>query len=196
MSDALARKRAAKTSARPRSKTSGSKAPPSASLAPQEPTSLGPPSSAQRPKPTSLPPSRGRVLIIDDDPAVLQSMSDCLSAAGFRVTVRSQALGTSQWIMQNDVDIILLDLVMPAMSGSELALFLKKRGLTRKLSVIFLSGEASTKDLGLLVRQTGALGAIPKTSNKDQFLVEFERLADRHFRTKEHPEAPKKAAKP
>ncbi len=196
MPDALARKRASKTSARPRYKTSGSKAPPSASLAPRASASLAPPSSTQRPKPTTLPPSRGRVLVIDDDPIVLQSLSDCLSAAGFRVTVRSQALGTSQWITQNEVDLILIDLVMPAMSGIDLAMFLKKRGLTRKLSVILHSEDAAMTELGPLVRQSGALGAIPKTGDRAQFLAEFERLAERHFRTKEVPDAAKKAAKP
>ncbi len=139
--------------------------------------------------------SRGRVLVVDDDPVVLQAVADCLTAAGFEVMSRSQALGTSQWIAQHDIDIILLDLMMPAMSGVDLATFLKKRGLTRKLSVILHSSKRSV-ELGPLVRQTGALGAIAKTDDTLTFLTEFERLADRHFRTKEGVEANKKAAKP
>jgi DNA-binding response OmpR family regulator len=126
---------------------------------------------------------------------VLQAVADCLTAAGFEVMSRSQALGTSQWIAQHEVDIILLDLMMPAMSGVDLATFLKKRGLTRKLSVILHSSKRSV-ELGPLVRQTGALGAIAKTDDTLTFLTEFERLADRHFRTKEGVEATKKAAKP
>src|SRR5262245_50488345 len=135
--------------------------------------------------------SRGRVLVVDDDPIVLQAVADCLTAAGFEVMSRSQALGTSQWIAQHEVDIILLDLMMPAMSGVDLATFLKKRGLTRKLSVIPHSSKRAV-ELGPLVRQTGALGAIAKTDDTLTFLTEFERLADRHFRTKEGVEATKK----
>jgi DNA-binding response OmpR family regulator len=139
--------------------------------------------------------SRGKVLVVDDDPIVLQAVADCLTAAGFEVMSRQQALGTSQWIAQHDVDIILLDLMMPAMSGVDLATFLKKRGLTRKLSVILHSSKRAV-ELGPLVRQTGALGAIAKTDDTLSFLAEFERLADRHFRTKEGVEATKKNGKP
>jgi len=135
------------------------------------------------------------VLVVDDDPIVLQAVADCLTAAGFEVMTRSQALGTSQWIAQHGVDIILLDLMMPAMSGVDLASFLKKRGLTRKLSVILHSSKRAV-ELGPLVRQTGALGAIAKTDDSLTFLTEFERLADRHFRTKEGVEASKKPGKP
>jgi DNA-binding response OmpR family regulator len=139
--------------------------------------------------------ARGKVLVVDDDPIVLQAVGDCLTAAGFEVISRSQALGTSQWIAQHDIDIILLDLMMPAMSGVDLATFLKKRGLTRRLSVILHSSKRAV-ELGPLVRQTGALGAIAKTDDSLTFLTEFERLADRHFRTKEGAPATKKAGKP
>jgi DNA-binding response OmpR family regulator len=135
-------------------------------------------------KPKRAASGRGRVLIVDDDPVTLEALRDCLTEAGFEVEVRSHPLGTSQWIAQNEVDIVLLDLVMPAMSGADLATFLKKRGLTRRLSVILLSGK-SAGELGPLVRLTGALGAIVKTSDTAAFLGEFERLAERHFRTKE-----------
>src|SRR5205823_6512900 len=101
--------------------------------------SATPPSRAKK----SIPPSqakpkraiagRGRVLVVDDDPVTLEAVRESLTEAGFEVEIRSQPLGTSQWIAQNDVDIVLLDLVMPAMSGADLATFLKKRGLTRRL---------------------------------------------------------------
>jgi DNA-binding NtrC family response regulator len=146
-----------------------------------------------KPKPAVS--GRGRVLVVDDDPVVLESLGECLTEAGFEVELRSQPLGTSQWIAQNDVDIVLLDLVMPAMSGADLATFLKKRGLTRRLSVILHSGR-NAGELGPLVRQTGALGAIVKTSDTVSFLGEFERLAERHFRMKEGQVAAKKPSKP
>jgi CheY-like chemotaxis protein len=132
--------------------------------------------------------------VVDDDPIVLQAITECLSSTGFQVIARTQALGTSQWLMQNDVDLILLDEMMPAMGGADLASFLKKRGLTKKLSVILHSSKAPS-ELGPLVRQTGALGAIGKTDDTASFLAEFERLAERHFRSKEAQSAPKKAAK-
>jgi DNA-binding response OmpR family regulator len=179
----------------PKSPTRPSKRPPS----PKASKSVPPPNQTKittgRHAVVHAHPSRGKVLVVDDDPVVLQAVADCLTAAGFEVISRSQALGTSQWIAQHDVDIILLDLMMPAMSGVDLASFLKKRGLTRKLSVILHSSKRAL-ELGPLVRQTGALGAIAKTDDTLTFLSEFERLADRHFRTKEGVEATKKTGKP
>jgi len=132
--------------------------------------------------------------VIDDDPVVLHAITECLSSSGFQVISRTQALGTSQWLLQNEVDLILLDVMMPAMGGADLVAFLKKRGLTSPQSVILHSSKAPS-ELGPLVRQTGALGAIRKTDDTTTFLAEFERLAERHFRTKEAAAAPKKAEK-
>jgi PleD family two-component response regulator len=162
---------------------------------PKSPTRSGkssPPGSTKAKHATS---GRGRVLIVDDDLVVLESLRQCLTDAGFEVETRSQPLGTSQWIAQNDVDIVLLDLTMPAMNGADLATFLKKRGLTRRLSVILHSGKNGS-ELGPTVKLTGALGAIVKTSDTASFLGEFERLVDRHFRMKEGQVAPKKPGKP
>jgi DNA-binding NtrC family response regulator len=182
MSDALVPKSPTPSQDRSRSSKNPPKGEKSASASQSKPTS-GKNAPLQ---------ARGRVLVVDDDPIVLQAVADCLTAAGFEVMTRTQALGTSQWIAQHEVDIILLDLIMPAMSGVDLATFLKKRGLTRKLSVILHSGKRAV-ELGPLVRQTGALGAIAKTEDTLTFLTEFERLADRHFRTKEGVETAKKA---
>jgi CheY-like chemotaxis protein len=187
MSDALLPKRSTLSQDRARRKTSSSKQ----SAAPK----VSKPALPSRPpaaRSTSLPPSRGKVLVIDDDAIVLQAISDCLSSSGFQVIARTQTLGTSQWLMQNEVDLVLLDVMMPAMGGADLATFLKKRGLTKKLSVILHSSK-SPSELGPLVRQTGALGAIAKTDDTASFLAEFERLAERHFRTKEANGPPKKA---
>jgi DNA-binding response OmpR family regulator len=187
MSDALVPK--SRTSSQDRSRSS--KRPP-AKGEKSGPASQSKPTASGKYSPLQ---SRGRVLVIDDDPIVLEAVADCLTAAGFEVMSRTQALGTSQWIAEHEVDIILLDLMMPAMSGVDLATFLKKRGLTRKLSVILHSSKRAV-ELGPLVRQTGALGAIAKTDDTLTFLTEFERLADRHFRTKEGVEAAKKTGKP
>src|SRR5436190_20287639 len=102
--------------AQPKSPTSTAKpsAAKSSAAAPSRSGKSSPPGST---KPKHATSGRGRVLIVDDDLVVLESLRQCLTDAGFEVETRSQPLGTSQWIAQNDVDIVLLDLTMPAMSG-------------------------------------------------------------------------------
>jgi len=62
---------------------------------------------------------------------------------------------------ENEVDLILIDLVMPAMSGTDLATFLKKRGLTRRLSSSFMR-RTTPRGRGSARATNGRLGAISK----------------------------------
>ena len=122
--------------------------------------------------------SRGTVLIVDDDPIVLEVTKERLQGAGFTVHTREEALGTSQWTAEFQPDIVLLDVNMPALTGPDLALLLKKRRATKDIAIILYSSLEST-ELQAKLRATGAVGAIQKTGNARRFLEEFERLAAR-----------------
>ncbi|HWZ92830.1 MAG TPA: response regulator [Polyangiaceae bacterium] len=122
--------------------------------------------------------SRGVVLIVDDDPIVLEVTRERLSDAGYTVFVREEALGTSQWTAEFHPDIILLDVNMPALTGIDLAQLLKKRAATKDVAIILYSSlEAS--ELQAKVSATGAVGAIQKTSDATRFMEAFEHLVSR-----------------
>ncbi len=119
-------------------------------------------------------PSGGRtILIVDDDPIVLAQLEDRLTDLGYDVTCRDQVLGTSQWIVQNRPWLMLLDVMMPAMSGSELASFLRRRGIETH---IILHSSKERAELERLVRSTGALGAISKGLSDADFEKQFRHL--------------------
>src|SRR5262245_1885960 len=69
-------------------------------------------------------------LDVDDDPVVLEVARERLEALGFEVTTRDQSLGTSTWVMQHRPDFVLLDVMMPALNGSELASVILRRAST------------------------------------------------------------------
>jgi len=122
--------------------------------------------------------SRGTVLIVDDDPIVLEVTKERLEGAGFTVHTREEALGTSQWTAEFHPDIILLDVNMPALTGVDLAQLLKKRAATKDVAIILYSSLDASELQGKLVA-TGAVGAIQKTSDSRRFLEAFERLVAR-----------------
>ncbi|MEO7035230.1 MAG: response regulator [Polyangiaceae bacterium] len=122
--------------------------------------------------------SRGTVLVVDDDPIVLEVTKERLESAGYEVHVREEALGTSQWTAEFQPDIVLLDVNMPALAGTELAQLLKKRRATKGVAII-LHSSIEPAELQSKLRAAGAVGAIQKTSDDRRFLEDFERLAAR-----------------
>lgn len=116
---------------------------------------------------------RRTVLIVDDDPIVLAVTEERMRALGHEAVTRDQVLGTSQWIVQNHPWVLLLDVMMPAMSGTELASFLRRRGIETH---IILHSSKERAELKQIVKATGALGAIPKGLSDAEFEKEFKAL--------------------
>jgi CheY-like chemotaxis protein len=122
-----------------------------------------------------FPPRKGRVLVVDDDLIVLELVRGWLEEAGYAVEVRDSALGTAQQVAVDQPDVVLLDVMMPALSGSELAQLIRRHHRTSLTAVIFHSS-LEPSELQALVVKTGALGALQKTSDAERFVVAFELL--------------------
>jgi CheY-like chemotaxis protein len=122
---------------------------------------------------SAMPSGTQTVLVVDDDPIVLAVAEERLAGLGYDVATRDQVLGTSQWIVQNRPWVLLLDVMMPAMSGTELASFLRRRGIETH---IILHSSKERAELKQIVQATGALGAIPKGLTDLEFEKEFKKL--------------------
>ncbi len=129
------------------------------------------------------PTGRGKVLVVDDDPIVLEIVRERLSEAGFDVYLRQDAIGTSQWVAREQPDFVVLDVMMPALSGSDLGHLLRRSSSTNQTTLI-LHSSMSEASLQPVIERTGAIGAISKTQDASRFLAEFERLVSRARATK------------
>ena len=121
------------------------------------------------------PRGRGKVLVVDDDPIILEVIRERLERVGYDVHIRTEALGTSQWVAREQPDVILLDVMMPALGGADLGHLLKRSNSTNQTPLI-LHSSMNQAELEPLIQRTSALGAIPKTADGDGFIKEFERL--------------------
>jgi CheY-like chemotaxis protein len=119
--------------------------------------------------------SRGKVLVVDDDPVVLKITRARLEGAGFEVVTRQEALGTSQAILSELPALVLLDLNMPALAGDAIAELLSDKLHERNISIIFHSS-SDLVTLQAKARASGVIGAIPKTGDDELFVAQFERL--------------------
>ncbi len=105
-------------------------------------------------------------LVVDDDPISLEVTRRRLEELDFEVTVREHSLGTSRWILENRPDLVLLDVVMPALTGAELAAVLRRSALS--FNVVLHSSKPQS-ELDQLARSAGTLGAISKERSDAEF---------------------------
>ncbi len=88
-----------------------------------------------------LPPVPYRVLLVDDDPLLLEAQSGVLRQAGMEVRSLSDPLQTLAELETFSPDVLLLDVYMPHASGPELAAALRERDAHVHLPILFLSAE-------------------------------------------------------
>ena len=90
---------------------------------------------------------KGSILIVDDSLNNLTLLERILSRKGYQVTVASSGKLALDSVYLNQPDLILLDIMMPAMDGYEVCSRLKSNDRTRSIPVIFLSAlvEVSNK---------------------------------------------------
>ena len=82
----------------------------------------------------------GLVLIVDDDPDFVDSLEKVLTDAGYSITVALSGDEALKKGMENDLDVLILDLRMPAINGLDVFLELKKQG--RNVPTIIVTGYA------------------------------------------------------
>jgi two-component system cell cycle sensor histidine kinase/response regulator CckA len=83
-------------------------------------------------------PSRCRVLVVDDEDAVRRYVAHVLTAAGYDVSAASNATEALESFRDNSFDALVTDVMMPGMTGDELARQLRQS--ERGLKVLYLTG--------------------------------------------------------
>ncbi len=80
------------------------------------------------------------VLIVDDVPENLAVLHDALDSAGYVVLVATDGKTAIERALEMTPDVILLDALMPAMDGFEVARRLKAHVMTQMIPIIFMTG--------------------------------------------------------
>jgi two-component system phosphate regulon response regulator PhoB len=94
-----------------------------------------------------------RVLIVDDEPAVREMLAVALEMAGFEVTEADNAATALNQVASSIPDLMLIDWMMPQVSGLELCRRLRRNPDTASIPLILLTarGEEDAKIKGLEV---------------------------------------------
>lgn len=108
--------------------------------------------------------TKGKVLIVDDDKLICWSLEQVLNKEGYDVTFVHLANDALSEIFKEPPDILLLDLLLPDLSGVEVLKRLKKRDY--HIPVLVISAMA-TVDSAVQAMKLGAYDYISKPFNMD-----------------------------
>jgi two-component system phosphate regulon response regulator PhoB len=89
---------------------------------------------------------RPLVLLVEDEPAQREVLSYNLTAEGFEVVMASNGDEALEAVAESPPDLILLDWMMPHVSGIEVCRRLKARPETRGIPIIMLSARSEEVD--------------------------------------------------
>ncbi|MDP8216087.1 MAG: response regulator [Candidatus Kaelpia imicola] len=110
---------------------------------------------------------KGRILLVDDDRGLLESISDFLSLEDFNVETVNEGQKAVTAIKDGDFDLVITDIKMPGLSGLEV--LKKAREIDPELPVIIMTGFASLETAIEAVRD-GAYEYMTKPFDMDKFL--------------------------
>lgn len=111
-----------------------------------------------------------KVMVADDDPAIVDAISMILEIGGYDVATASD--GNTIRRMQSQLpDLLLLDVWMSGEDGREICKELKNREKTKSIPVIMIS---ASKDIEKSAKQAGADDFIAKPFDMDQLLQKIE----------------------
>src|SRR5713101_2848358 len=116
-------------------------------------------------------PRKAHLLLVDDDPNTLASLSRAFRMAGHEATVCDNAARAVELLRTETFDLILSDVVMPGKSGLDLLEDLKKAGV--KTPIVLVSGQANI-EMAVKATKLGALDFLEKPLSTDKLFVTVE----------------------
>ncbi len=89
-----------------------------------------------------------RILIIEDEPQMLRGLKDNLEVEGYEVDTASDGNTGLEKALNNKYDLILLDVMLPGISGFEICKKARNEGMTIPIMLLTAKGEEIDKVLG------------------------------------------------
>jgi DNA-binding response OmpR family regulator len=115
-----------------------------------------------------------KVLVVEDDPAILANLSRFLRLEGFEVLTASNGAEGLRAVGEHRPDLVLSDLLMPEMDGETLLAALRADVASARLPVIFLTASADRAERDAKL-QLGASDYLVKPLDLQQLLAAVRR---------------------
>lgn len=119
-----------------------------------------------------------RVLVVDDESDVTELLQYRLEQEGYRVATLNDPLGFVVKVREFEPDLMLLDIMMPELSGIQLCRIVRADPSMKNIPVIFLSarGEVEDRIKGL---EAGAEDYVSKPFNTNELMLRISKMLKR-----------------
>ena len=108
-----------------------------------------------------------RILITEDEPNIVESLTFILNRAGYDVSSVADGEAAMHRLRSNPPDIMVLDVMLPKLNGFEVLKLVKSDPLLKSLPVVILTAKGQTHDRQL-AEEIGADAFVTKPfSNRD-----------------------------
>ena len=126
---------------------------------------------------------RSRILVVDDEPLILEGISRLLATRDYEVVLANGGCEALIAIGKQQFDVVLLDLGMPDLNGTEVLRFVAERGV--ETPVIVVSGD-STIDAAIRALRGGASDFVRKPYEPEELLRRIDNTLTRRRLEKEN----------
>jgi CheY-like chemotaxis protein len=101
------------------------------------------------------------VLVVDDDPGLLEFVRMCLSAEGFEILTAPDGERALEILQGTEADVVLMDVRMPTIDGFDVTRVLKSQPRHARLPVFLMSAHADRRSVAFAL-QIGAVDLLAK----------------------------------
>ncbi|MEO0468876.1 MAG: response regulator transcription factor [Bacteroidota bacterium] len=115
--------------------------------------------------------SKPHILIVEDEVSLRTLLAQNLRFEGYAVSLANHGMEALEWMAKQTPDLILLDLMLPRMSGIELCKHLRRQGKDMPIIMLTARGEVADKVRGL---KTGADDYVTKPFDLMELLARIE----------------------
>jgi DNA-binding response OmpR family regulator len=125
-----------------------------------------------------------RILIIEDDPAILKGLVATLNDEHYDVLTAMDGEKGYQMILKENVDLIILDLMLPTKDGQDICRDARQKGIGTPILMLTSEKEVTDKVIGL---EIGADDYVTKPFSLQELLARIKALLRRHGTSSREP---------
>ena len=129
--------------------------------------------------------TRGRILVIDDEPDIRESLEALLSQEGYQVDLAANATAGLHRLEASLYDLVLLDLMMPDKSGMQVLQEVRARDRETPMCMITAYGSV---EVAVDALKHGASDYFPKPWDNEKLLIEIDSLISKRRLERENTE--------